>query len=87
MRIHGSTFGGGIEMAAFAGRVVADPATRVALPEVSLGLIPVPEERRASTRRIGRQRTAELGLLGKAIDAPTALEWGLVDECAVPGPN
>ncbi len=55
MRIHGSTFGGGIEMAAFAGRVVADPDTRVALPEVSLGLIPGAGGTASLTRRIGRQ--------------------------------
>ena len=80
MRIHGSTFGGGIEMAAFAGRVIADPGTRVALPEVSLGLIPGAGGTASLTRRIGRQRTAALGLVGNAIDAATALEWGLVDE-------
>ena len=80
MRIHGSTFGGGIEMAAFAGRVVAGPDTRIALPEVSLGLIPGAGGTASLTRRIGRQRTAALGLLGTVIDASTALEWGLVDE-------
>jgi enoyl-CoA hydratase/carnithine racemase len=31
-------------------------------------------------RRIGRQRTAWLALSGRAIDAETALAWGLVDE-------
>ncbi len=80
MRIHGSTFGGGIEMAAFAGRVIADPATQIALPEVSLGLIPGAGGTASLTRRIGRQRTALLGLLGTPIDAATALAWGLVDE-------
>jgi len=84
MRIHGSTFGGGIEMAAFAGRVIADSDTRVALPEVSLGLIPGAGGTASLTRRIGRQRTAALGLLGKTIDAPTAVDWGLVDEIRAP---
>jgi enoyl-CoA hydratase/carnithine racemase len=85
VRIHGSTFGGGIEMAAFAGRVVAAPDARVALPEVSLGLIPGAGGTASLTRRIGRQRTAELGLVGKVIDAATALEWGLVDEISPRG--
>jgi enoyl-CoA hydratase/carnithine racemase len=31
------------------------------------------------TRRIGRQRLAELALTGATIDAPTAAAWGLVD--------
>jgi enoyl-CoA hydratase/carnithine racemase len=30
-------------------------------------------------RRIGRHRTAWLGLTGAPIDAATALDWGLVD--------
>ena len=38
--IHGPTLGGGIEMAAFAGTVVARPDTQVGLPEIELGLIP-----------------------------------------------
>jgi enoyl-CoA hydratase/carnithine racemase len=47
---------------------------------VSLGLIPGAGGTASLTRRIGRQRTAELGLVGKVIDAATALDWGLVDE-------
>ena len=82
MRLHGSTFGGGIEMAAFAGRVIADPGTRIALPEVGLGLIPGAGGTASLTRRIGRHRTAALGLLGTPIDAATALAWGLIDEIA-----
>ena len=30
-------------------------------------------------RRIGRQRTTWLALVGQRIDAETALEWGLID--------
>ncbi len=82
VRVHGSTYGGGIEMAAFGGRVVAHPATRFALPEVSLGLVPGAGGTASITRRIGRQRTAALGLLGTPIDADRALAWGLVDEIA-----
>jgi hypothetical protein len=78
--IHGSTLGGGIEMAAFAGHVVARPMTRIALPEIGLGLIPGAGGTVSMSRRIGRQRTAALGLTGRAIDEVTALEWGLIDE-------
>ena len=79
---HGSTLGGGIEMAAFASHVVAHPDTIVALPEIGLGLIPGAGGTVSLTRRIGRQRTAALGLTGRSIDAATALDWGLVDEIA-----
>ena len=78
--IHGATMGGGIEMTAFAARVVADPDTRIALPEIGLGLIPGAGGTVSLTRRIGRQRTAALALTGRQIDAGLALEWGLVDE-------
>src|SRR5207302_11376164 len=39
-RLHGACIGAGIEMAAFAGRVVARPDTVISLPELRLGLIP-----------------------------------------------
>lgn len=80
VHIHGSTLGGGIEMAAFAHRVTAHPATVIGLPEIGLGLIPGAGGTISLTRRIGRQRTAALALTGRRIDATTALEWGLVDE-------
>lgn len=79
-RIHGATMGGGIEMVSFAGRVVADPETSIALPEIGIGLIPGAGGTVGLTRRIGRRRTAALGLTGRTIDARTALDWGLVDE-------
>lgn len=77
--IHGSTLGGGIEMTAFGGQVVAHPDTTIALPEVSLGLIPGAGGTVSLTRRIGRQRTAYLALTGEPINAATALKWHLID--------
>ena len=72
--------GSGIEMAAFARNVIARHDTRIALPEVSLGLIPGAGGTVSLPRRIGRHRTALLGLSGTVISASTALRWGLVDE-------
>ena len=84
--VHGATLGGGAELAAFCGRVVAAPGTRFALPEIGLGLIPGAGGTVSLTRRIGRQRTAALGLTGRAIDAGTALAWGLVDDVSTARP-
>lgn len=81
--IHGQVLGSGLEMAAFCGRVTADPATVVGLPELSLGLIPGAGGTVSVTRRIGRWRTAYLILSGRTLDAQTALDWGLIDEIAV----
>jgi hypothetical protein len=78
--LHGACFGSGIELPAFAARVVARPDTVVGLPEVSLGLIPGAGGTVSLSRRIGRHRMASLALTGRTIDAATALEWGLVDE-------
>jgi enoyl-CoA hydratase/carnithine racemase len=77
--LHGASLGSGIELPAFAGRVVADPATTIGLPEVGLGLIPGAGGTVSITRRVGRHRTAWLALTGETIDASTALDWGLVD--------
>ena len=80
--LHGACMGSGIELPAFAGRVVAAADARIALPEIQLGLIPGAGGTVSLPRRIGRHRTALLALSGMVIDAPTALEWGLVDALA-----
>jgi enoyl-CoA hydratase len=77
--VHGTTFGSGIELAAFTDRVIAAADTQIALPEIGLGLVPGAGGTVSLPLRIGRLRTAWLGLSGRAIDAETALRWGLVD--------
>ena len=78
--VHSACMGSGMELPAFAGRVIAEPKTFFQLPELKLGLIPGAGGCVSISRRIGRQRTAWLGLSCKKINAATALEWGLVDE-------
>ncbi|MET8983544.1 enoyl-CoA hydratase/isomerase family protein [Streptomyces sp. NPDC004539] len=78
-RIHGHCIGAGIELPAFAGRVVAAPDTRIRLPELGMGLIPGAGGTVSVPRRIGRHRTLYLVLSGRELDAGGALEWGLVD--------
>lgn len=78
--VHGACAGAGVELPAFASRVVADPATTFLLPELAMGLIPGAGGTVSLPRRIGDRRTAELALSGEPIDAATALDWGLVDE-------
>ncbi len=78
--VHGACIGSGVELSAFAGRVVAARKTFFQLPEIRFGLIPGAGGCVSIPRRIGRQRTAWLALSTKRINATTALEWGLVDE-------
>jgi hypothetical protein len=80
--VHGPCRGSGIELPAFAGRVTAHPDTTFGLPELRMGLVPGAGGTVSLSRRIGRERTAWLGLTGSPIDAPTALAWGLVDVVA-----
>ncbi|GAB2961078.1 enoyl-CoA hydratase/isomerase family protein [Streptomyces pseudoechinosporeus] len=80
VRVQGAAVGAGIEMAAFAGRVVASPDAYFLLPEVAMGLVPGAGGTVSVPRRIGRWRAAWMMLSGARIDAATALRWGLVDE-------
>ena len=85
VQIHGAAIGGGIEMAAFAGRVEIDPDAIISLPELELGLIPGAGGTVSVSRRIGRERTAQLALGGRVLDGRSAVEWGLADRLLEPG--
>lgn len=78
--VHGACIGAGVELPAFAGRVVAAPDATFRLPEIGMGLVPGAGGTVSLPRRIGRQQTAWLALVGRVIDAHTAHAWGLVDE-------
>ena len=80
VHLHGACIGAGIELPAFAGRVVAEEDTWFLLPELRMGLVPGAGGTVSISRRIGRWRTAYLALTGRRIDVETALAWGLVDE-------
>jgi len=78
--LHGACLGAGIELPAFTDRIIACEDAFFQLPEVAMGLIPGAGGTVSLPARIGRQRTAWLGLSGARIDVQTALEWGLVDQ-------
>jgi enoyl-CoA hydratase/carnithine racemase len=78
--VHGACLGAGIELPAFAGRVIAADDAQVGLPELALGLVPGSGGSVSITRRVGRARFLELLLLDGTLAASTARTWGLVDE-------
>ncbi len=78
--LHGACIGAGIELPAFAHRVVARSDSTFRLPEVAMGLIPGAGGCVSIPRRIGRQRTAELAITGRTLDAGEAFRIGLVDQ-------
>jgi 3-hydroxyacyl-CoA dehydrogenase/enoyl-CoA hydratase/3-hydroxybutyryl-CoA epimerase len=80
--IHGASAGGGYEVALACDYRVAtdDPATRIGLPETTLGLIPSWGGCTRLPRMIGAEKAAEVILKGKLYSAQEALKLGLVDE-------
>jgi enoyl-CoA hydratase/carnithine racemase len=78
--VHGAAIGAGVELAAFAQRLVASSDATFGLPEVAMGLIPGAGGTVSIARRIGRERLAALAITGDRIDAAAAAAWGLVDE-------
>ena len=82
--IHGASAGGGYEVALACDYRVAsdDPATRIGLPETSLGLLPAWGGCTRLPRLIGTEKAAEVILKGKLYSAQEALKLGLVDDIA-----
>lgn len=78
-RVHGACIGAGIELPAFAGRLTASADAFFQLPEVAMGLIPGAGGCVSISRRIGRQRTAYMAILGERFPVERALAWGLID--------
>ena len=77
--VHGYCAGSGIELAAFASKVLARGEVTIWLPELAMGLLPGAGGTVSLPRRIGAGRTAWLALSGSRIDAATAISWGLLD--------
>jgi enoyl-CoA hydratase/carnithine racemase len=77
--VSGFALGGGCELALACDLIVAAKGARFGQPEIDLGIIPGGGGTQRLARAIGKQRAMELVLTGRLIDAPTALEWGLVN--------
>ena len=82
--IHGASAGGGYEVALACDYRIGsdDPATRIGLPETSLGLLPAWGGCTRLPRLIGAAKAAEVILKGKLYSDQEALKVGLVDEIA-----
>ncbi|MEY2551735.1 MAG: 3-hydroxyacyl-CoA dehydrogenase / enoyl-CoA hydratase / 3-hydroxybutyryl-CoA epimerase, partial [Verrucomicrobiota bacterium] len=80
--IHGACAGGGYEITLACDYRIAsdDPATKIGLPETTLGLVPAWGGATRLPRLIGTANAAEVILKGKLYGAAEALKLGLVDE-------
>ena len=83
-RIPGWCIGGGLEVAAACDFRIAAPEARFSMPEVKVG-IPSVIHAALLPRLVGAGRARWLVMTAAAINARTALEWGLVDSLSEPG--
>jgi enoyl-CoA hydratase/carnithine racemase len=78
----GHTIGGGLELSLSCDLRVAAAGIKLGMPPAKLGLVYSHTGLRRFIDAIGVPRTRELFLLGRYIDADTALDWGLVNRVA-----
>jgi 3-hydroxyacyl-CoA dehydrogenase len=77
--IHGTAFGGGLEVALASHYRVAVPSAKLGVPEVKLGLLPGAGGTQRLPRAAGVQKALEMAATGNPIGAKEAHEIGLVD--------
>jgi 3-hydroxyacyl-CoA dehydrogenase len=78
--MHGTTLGGGLEVALGCHYRVALSSTRFGLPEVKLGILPGSGGTQRLPRLVGVERALEMMCSGDPIGAEEAKKLGLVDE-------
>lgn len=84
--IRGHCLGGGLELALACRYLLAvdEPATKMGLPEVMLGIFPGWGGMLRLPQRVGPTAAMDMMLTGKTIDARRAKRMGLADECVPP---
>ncbi len=82
-KVHGTAYAAGCQLVAACDLAVAADTAKFATPGVKIGLFcSTPMVPRS--RAIGRKRALDMLLTGRAVDAHTALEWGLVNRVVAP---
>jgi len=79
MAIHGTAFGGGLELAMSGHYRVAAPTAQVGQPEVKLGLIPGAGGTQRLPRLAGVAKAVEMCTAGNPVKAQEALQVGILD--------
>ncbi|MSX02595.1 MAG: enoyl-CoA hydratase [Actinobacteria bacterium] len=80
--VNGPAIGGGLELALSCDLRVSVDSAKFGMPPAKLGLVYSHTGMRRFIDAIGVPRTRELFLVGRRINAETALQWGLVNELA-----
>lgn len=82
--VNGVAYGGGCELAMMCDMRVASTTARLALPEITLGLMPGWGGSVRVARRAGASTALMMALTGDPINADDALRLGLVDKVVAP---
>jgi 3-hydroxyacyl-CoA dehydrogenase len=77
--IHGTAFGGGLELAMAGHYRVASPTAQLGQPEVKLGIIPGAGGTQRLPRLVGVAKAVEMCAEGKPVSAREAAALGLID--------
>jgi 3-hydroxyacyl-CoA dehydrogenase len=78
--IHGTAFGGGLEVALACHYRVAAAGAKIGLPEVKLGILPGAGGTQRLPRLIGVEAALDIIVSGDPVPAPKAAEAGVIDE-------
>ena len=82
--VNGAAIGIGTTMLLHCDLIVAATNARFHMPFTPLGLVPEAGSSLLVPQAIGHRRASALLLLGDAIDAATALDWGLINQVVAP---
>jgi len=82
--VNGFALGGGCELAMACHFRLCNPTARFGQPEVNLGLIPGYGGTQRLTQLVGKGAALELMLTGRMVEAPEALQLGLVNYITEP---
>jgi len=77
--MHGTAMGGGLEIALACHYRVAVPGARFGLPEVTLGIIPGAGGTQRMPRLIGVEKTLDMILAARPVDAAAGIQLGFID--------
>ena len=83
--LHGIAFGGGLELALACDLRVAEPGTRLGVPEMKLGVLPGAGGTQRLPRLVPAGLAKQMILTGEPITGERAHAVGLVNELAEPG--
>ncbi len=83
--INGHAYAGGLETALSCDFIYAVKGARMALTEVTIGIMPGAGGTQNLPRALGERRAKEIILTGRPFTTEQAYEWGLVNQLCEPG--